>query len=229
MLVTFKRSFWLVLSAGLLLQGCVIHSPPKPGDPYYSPVIITGEASPPPSAGSLYREGMSLSLYGDRKAHRIGDVITIALQEQTISSKSSSTSVSKESDMSFNEGSLLGTNPTFKNLSLLTDLQQARDFEGEAESDQSNRLQGTVTVTVADILPNGNLVVRGEKWITLNKGDEFIRVSGIVRPEDIDTRNTVPSTKLANAHIAYSGTGALADSQDMGWLSRVFNTVFWPF
>lgn len=84
-------------------------------------------------------------------------------------------------------------------------------------------------MTVAEVLPNGNLVVRGEKWMTLNRGDEFIRISGIVRPDDISPNNTVVSTRLANAQISYSGTGTLADSQSMGWLARFFNSEYWPF
>ncbi|GAB1266411.1 flagellar basal body L-ring protein FlgH [Aurantivibrio infirmus] len=226
-------AFLFTIFAISFLQACVIQPPPKPGDPYYSPVI---SASPRPEqsvGGSLYKTGMGLSLYGDTKAARVGDVITIMLDERTVSSKSSSTSVTKDSEVSFSEDSggntLLGSNPTFKNLSLLTDLTQERDFSGAAGADQSNRLQGSITVTVADILPNGNMVIRGEKWMALNQGDEYIRISGIIRPADISPQNTVPSTKIANARITYSGTGSLADSQTMGWLSKVFNSVFWPF
>ncbi|MEJ2444755.1 MAG: flagellar basal body L-ring protein FlgH [Exilibacterium sp.] len=79
------------------------------------------------------------------------------------------------------------------------------------------------------MLPSGNLVVRGEKWMTLNRGEEYIRIRGIVRPEDISQSNTVASTKLANAHISYSGTGSLAESQEMGWLARFFNSAYFPF
>ncbi|MGH1472248.1 MAG: flagellar basal body L-ring protein FlgH [Cellvibrionaceae bacterium] len=225
-----------LLYAFMLIQwltGCVIAPPPTPDDPYYSPVIAPSPRIERANEGSLYHTGLGVSLYTDTKAHRVGDVITIVLDEKTVSSKSSSTKVTKDSKLSFNEGAdgstLLGTNPTFKNLSLLTELQQAREFDGGADADQSNRLQGNITAMVADILPNGNLVIRGEKWMKLNQGDEFIRVSGILRPADVSPENTALSTKLANARISYSGTGSLADSQSMGWLSRVFNSVFWPF
>ena len=224
---------YIGLALALLCSGCVIQAPPQPNDPYYSPVVTPSQRQPVATAGSIYRDGYGLSLYGDRKAHRIGDVITIVLNERTVSSKSSSTSIVKDNDISFNEDSdgntILGTSPTFKGLSLPTDVQQERDFSGEAEADQSNSLQGNITVTVTDVLPNGNLVVRGEKWLTLNRGEEFIRISGIVRPTDVSQDNTVSSTKLADARIMYSGTGALASSQDMGWLSKFFNSVFWPF
>jgi flagellar L-ring protein FlgH len=84
-------------------------------------------------------------------------------------------------------------------------------------------------VTVADVLPNGNLVVRGEKWLTLNQGDEYIQISGIVRPIDIRTDNTVLSGLVADARITYSGKGMVADSNKMGWLSRFFASAIWPF
>jgi len=228
-----KNTLTVVVLSVFFLQACVIQPPPRPGDPYYSPVMSSSSSPGTSTSGSLYKTGMGLSLYGDRKAARVGDIITILLDERTISSKSSSTSITKDSDLSFNENTdgstFLGTNPTFKNLSLLTDLKQEREFKGAAGSDQSNRLQGSITVTVADVLPNGNMVVRGEKWMELNQGNEYIRVSGIVRPADISPENTIPSTKLANARITYSGTGSLADSQTMGWLSKVVNSVFWPF
>jgi len=233
-MVNMNKTVWLIyISLVLLLNGCVIAPPPMPDDPYYSPVVAPSPRIERANEGSLYHTGLGVSLYVDRKAHRIGDVITIVLNEKTVSSKSSSTKVTKDSSLKFNEASdgntLLGSNPTFKNLSFLTDLQQGREFDGGADADQSNRLQGNITAMVADILPNGNLVIRGEKWMKLNQGDEYIRVSGILRPEDITPDNTASSTKLANARISYSGTGSLADSQSMGWLSRVFNSVFWPF
>ncbi len=221
----------ILLLSTVLLQACVVQQPARPGDPYYAPVIGPTSVPEKRGDGSLYSANTSMSLFDDRKAHRIGDIITVVLSERTVSSKSSGVSIKKENDISFNEGSgtLLGTSPSLKNLSLGTDVQQDRDFSGESDADQSNTLQGNISVTVADVLPNGNLVVRGEKWMTLNRGDEYIRITGLVRPDDIESDNSVLSTKLANAHISYSGTGELADSQSMGWLSRFFNSALWPF
>jgi flagellar L-ring protein precursor FlgH len=138
--------------------------------------------------------------------------------------------VKKNSSADMNAGTLLGAaNPSYKGLSLENSIAHNRTFSGDADADQSNSLEGNITVTVAEILPNGNLIVRGEKWITLNRGDEFIRISGIIRPDDIAPDNTVVSTRLANAKISYSGTGTLADSQTMGWFSKFFNSGWWPF
>lgn len=222
----------------LLLLLCAVHlvgcgaqqlAPQAGADPHYAPVVAPSQPKEPPSNGSLYSRNYAMSLYGDAKAMRVGDIITVLLEEETTSSKSSGVTVSKQSDIGIGEGTILGTGISASNLSLLTNVSGARDFTGGADADQSNLLEGSITVTVANILENGNLVIRGEKWLTLNRGDEYIRVSGIVRPQDITTDNTIESTRIANARISYSGTGELADSNRMGWLSRFFNSPIWPF
>jgi len=213
----------------LLVSGCVVNPPPRPGDPYYAPTASVPQPTPASTAGSLYQGSRSMSLYTDAKARNVGDIITVMLTERTVSRKSSGVSVSKDSSTSLPAGTLLGMSPTLDGQPFDTQVSQQREFNGDAGADQSNSLSGNIAVTVADVLPNGNLIVRGEKWMTLNRGDEFIRVSGILRPEDISPQNTVPSTRLANAQISYSGTGELASSQSMGWLSRFFNSAYWPF
>jgi flagellar L-ring protein precursor FlgH len=112
---------------------------------------------------------------------------------------------------------------------LHSELESDNSFDGQADSSQSNRLDGSITVTVAERLPNGNLLVRGEKLITINQGEEFIRLQGIIRPVDIGPENTVASTKVADAMITYSGRGALADANRPGWLGRFFNSPWFPF
>ncbi len=209
------------------LSGCVVSQPPSPNDPYYAPVLGNTPMAPTPTDGSLYRGDYSMSFFDDRKATRVGDIITIVLSERTVSSKKSGVSVKKESDNNFT-GSILGVTPRLGEYSLDTNTQANRDFVGESDADQSNSLQGNITATVTDVLPNGNLVIRGEKWITLNKGEEFIRVSGMVRREDIGLDNSVLSTRLANARLSYAGKGALADASEMGWLSQFFNSPVWP-
>ena len=102
-------------------------------------------------------------------------------------------------------------------------LENETEFDGEGASSQSNRLQGDITVTVAQRLPNGNLLVRGQKWIAINQGKEYVRIQGIVRPIDIDPDNSISSLKVADARISYGGTGALADANRPGLLSRFFN------
>lgn len=224
-----KTSIAIVCAA--LLSACGAANKPKPGDPYYAPTVSSAQAMPQRTDGSLYQDSYGLSLFGDRKAHFVGDIITVTLSENTVSKKSANVTVKKDNSQVFNSGAgtLLGTDPTLGKLNLGTNVAQNRKFGGNSGADQSNSLQGNITVTVAEIMPNGNLVVRGEKWMTLNSGDEFIRISGIVRPDDVAPDNTVVSTRLANAKISYSGTGSMADSQSMGWLAKFFNGPIWPF
>lgn len=216
------------------IAGCVIHQPASPNDPQYAPVMAPTAQQQMPLNGSLYSASNDMDLFADRKARRVGDILTVVLQEKTVSKKSSNVDVSKQSDISVPEvagaaGTLLGKSVGLGGLSLGTNLSSDRDFKGEADAAQSNNLMGDVAVSVVNVWPNGTLEIRGEKWITLNRGDEFIRISGLVRPEDVTPDNTVLSTKVANARIAYSGTGALADSSSMGWMSRFFNSAYWPF
>jgi len=222
-----------------ILSACATTEPIKPDDPSYAPVVKPSVPKPRLQEGSLYNQNHSIALFGNTNSHSIGDIITINLDERTVSSKSSAVGIDKESDISLLEGaggnstilgkSLAKSLPIVGDIAIPLNAAQSRAFAGDASADQSNRLQGNISVTITDILPNGNLIVRGEKWLTLNRGEEFIRISGILRPEDVTLQNTVVSTKLANARIAYSGTGELANSQQQGWLQRFFNSTYWPF
>jgi flagellar L-ring protein precursor FlgH len=224
-----------IVACCALLTACYINEPPIAGDPRYSPVDLPSQTPPQPTSGSLYREGFAMSLFGDRLARRVGDVITIVLQESTVSKKSSKSNIKKENSIDMALPTLVGlpslveSNRDNVGLNTSVGVEQDRDFSGESSADQSNSLEGNITVTVAEILPNGNLLVRGEKWMELNNGDEFIRISGLVRPEDIQPDNSVISTRLANARISYSGKGAFADVNRMGWMSRFFNSEYWAF
>lgn len=218
-----------VVAALLALSACVINQPVAPDDPYYAPVLVPGAAPAEPTNGSLYRGNSGIELFADRKATRVGDIITVVLQERTTSSKSSNIEITKDNEITGSIGGLAGLNPTHNGNPLSTDLRSEREFTGEADADQSNRLQGNISVTVVDVFPNGTLAVRGEKWITLNRGDEYIRISGLVRPDDVTPENTVLSTRIANARITYSGEGDIANSQRMGWLGNFFNNPIWPF
>lgn len=214
----------LTLSLGVVLVGCVNNSP-KPDNPYYAPVPPSAMIAPKPVNGSIYQSGYGLSLYEDTKARRIGDILTVVLTESTQASKSADNDISKSSSISINEPEVFGQ--TISGLSANID-GGTREFKGESDATQENSLSGNITVTVADVLPNGVLQVRGEKWMTFTNGDEYIRISGLVRPQDITSDNTVVSTKLADARIAYSGTGEFHDANAMGWLSKFFLSPLWP-
>lgn len=232
-MITPLRTSWLIAVLALLLSGCSttqsvgLGEPfPQPGDPDFAPVPAEALQAPPGSDGSLFNSQGGMALYGDKKAMRTGDIITIVLDEQTQGSKSSQASSTKTSDLTLNAPILGGGRP----IELLSGTVGGdRSFSGSGDADQSNSLSGNISVTVSEVLPNGVLRVRGEKWITLNTGAEFIRIQGMLRPEDINLDNTVSSQKLADARISYSGAGALANASQPGWLSRFFNSPVWPF
>lgn len=222
-----------LLCALVTMSACTVTPNAKPGDAEYAPVSAPAMLAPPPNDGGIYRSNGGLSLFEDKRARRIGDVITIVLSENTSSSKKADTAIKKDDNIDIDAGLVLGGVPRLvpgsRNFTMETAVNPTRDFSGEASADQSNKLTGTITVMVSDVLPNGLLEVRGEKWMTLNRGEEFIRIRGYVRPEDVLPDNTIASTKVADVRIAYSGTGELAQSNRQGWLSRVFSSEWWPF
>lgn len=226
----FSKLIQLVAISTLLLAGCaVVPQSEKPDTAEFAPVSVPSKSNQPLSAGSLFRPEVGVNLYDDRRAYRAGDIITVTLNERTVSSKSAETKIDKDGKVDFGEDSILGNLVDLKGSSLLTNIEQTRAFDGSGETDQQNRLQGSIAVTIADVLPNGLLVIRGEKWMTLTNGQEFIRISGLIRPDDVASNNTVSSTKVADARISYSGTGDLAAANKQGWASRFFNSSVWPF
>lgn len=213
-----------VLTAALLAGGCVSLEPTRP-EPGYRPAYPQLSQPRPLDDASLFQSGYGTFLFDDHRAARVGDVVTIVLEEQTSSRKSAGTSYNKSTDQGIGEPTLFGSMIE----DLTNQLQSDSEFSGEAESDQSNSLRGTVSAIIAEVLPNGLMVVQGEKWLNLNRGEEYIQVSGLVRPEDISGNNTVSSLRLADARIAYSGTGDFADTNKAGWLSRFFLSPLMPF
>ena len=221
----------------LLFSGCA--TAPAARDSY-RPTMPPAYTSVEPIGGAIYQASRDVRLFEDVKARRIGDVLTVVLLEKTSASKSAKTSADKDQETAVANPTFFGASPQFnlpglipldsnRDNNLQQNLNAERSFEGEADSSQSNSLTGEITVTIADVLPNGNLVVRGEKWLTLNQGEEFIQISGIVRPQDVGTNNRILSTKIGDARITYSGRGVLAESNQMGWLARFFNHPVWPF
>lgn len=184
----------------------------------------------PPTDGAIYRANTDVRLFEDLKANRVGDILTVKLVEKTNASKNSQTSVAKSTEAEIANPVVLGRpitkdgDPVFGG-----SLSGETTFDGSGSSSQSNSLIGDITVTVVERHPNGNLVIRGEKWVTLNQGREFIQLSGIIRPNDIETDNTLISTRIANAQITYSSKGVLAAANKMGWAARFFNSVFNPY
>lgn len=218
---------WVCVNA----TGCAATPSTQPPDGAV-PAWLAGlpaSATTPPD-GTIFRADTGLALFEDLRARRVGDILTVVLDEATNASKNSSTSTKKSTSNNSVTATLLGIPVTSAGNAIFDNsVQGDHEFSGEGGASQSNQLEGSVTVTVVRRLPNGNLVVSGEKWLTLNQGKEYVRVSGIVRPIDIGTDNSVPSQKVANARIEYSGRGALADANQMNWLARFFNSPWLPF
>lgn len=213
----------------MFMAGCSSSVITKRGEPEFAPASPVLAAPAAVQNGSIYMSGYSKPLFEDIKARQVGDLLTVILEERTDASKTASTGITKENTTDISAPTILGQDVTWKGNPLNTSLESSNDFSGEADSAQSNKLQGSITVTVSQVLPNGNLVIQGEKWIAINQGDEYVRLRGIVRPVDIAPSNTVFSTQVADAQITYRGKGAPADSNAMGWLARFFITPLWPF
>lgn len=227
-LSSFARTA-LACAVTALLGGCVIAGDVRPY-PTMAPLQPIMPPQAEPTAGAIYAAGPTLQLYSDRRARDVGDLLTITLLENTTAQTSANTATNKESNLSLGTPSILGAPVTLGGKDILSATAKgARDFTGKGNSAQSNRLQGNVTVTVVQRLPNGNLVVQGQKNLRLNQGDELVQVQGIVRPGDISADNTVPSSRVAEARIVYGGRGPVAQSNAMGWLSRFFNSGLTPF
>lgn len=225
------RIFFALCSVSVLLfSGCAIQPPPQRTEPSYRPVWPDLPAPTAVSSGSLYATSNNLELFGDRRAHEVGDVVTIVLEEQTRSSKSAETSINKTSSNEILNPKIFGSIVRGTGTdTIFNSSDSTSDFTGSGESDQSNSLSGTISAVIAKVLPNGLLLVQGEKWLQLNSGEEYVRVSGLVRLEDIGPDNSVSSQRLADARIAYSGTGAVAQSNQPGWLTRFFFGTINPF
>lgn len=219
----------IAFTLALLLSGCM--SAPlreMPNDPAYAPVTPNDPAADFHAPGAIRHGRFGTSLFSDRRAMQVGDIITVRLVERTAARKDADTKIQKKGKVAIDEGTVLGNEVGSGGLSLGSSLGGARDFNGQGESTQSNSLSGSIAVSVTEVLPNGLLRIRGEKWLQLNRGSEYIRLTGLVRQEDLAPDNSVASTRLADARIGYSGTGELADSNRMGWLSRFFNSGWFP-
>jgi flagellar L-ring protein precursor FlgH len=217
-----------LIAAGVLfaLAGCVS----KPSEPNYSATWPEAVPTTAQANGAIYQAGHDVALFENAVARRVGDTLTIRLNERTNASKSSTTSTSKSTNIDLPGPTIAGRPVTVHGTEILaTSVNNNAEFDGEGASTQSNRLEGDITVTVAQRLSNGNLLVRGQKWISINQGQEYVRIQGIVRPIDIDPDNSISSLRVADAMIAYGGKGALANANSPGLLARFFNLPFLPF
>ena len=211
--------------AGVESKGSEAYAPIEPI------VYPTVEESPP--TGGLFAPKRKLTLFADVRAYEVGDIVSVVLVESTSAAKSADTELDKGSSVDIANPTIVGapvewsTNGNSYNLNM--GLDSTSSFGGEASSSQNNSLLGSIAVQVSQVLPNGNLMIQGEKWIQINQGDEYIKLRGIIRPEDLSSTNSIPSTLVADARISYGGTGPLEETNSPGWLTRFFMSPLMPF
>lgn len=216
----------------MLLAACATTPPASVHQP------MTARPAPPPQAtqpnGAIYQtqyagqSGYSYRpLFEDRRARAVGDVLTININETTAASKKSGSTAARtgSNDMSVTGlAGLPGKGLLGSNLAASS----ASTFDGKGDSASNNAFTGIITVTVIEVLPNGNLLVSGEKQIGINQGSEFVRFSGVVNPATVSPANAVSSTQVADARLEYRGNGYIDEAQTMGWMQRFFLS-FMPF
>ena len=215
-----------------VLQGCASQAPvlsTLSPSPDFAPVYPLAKDQTAPATGGIYGNRQSDAWFGRGRNYQVGDLITVLLNESTQADRSQKTDISRDAS---NTALPSGANLLLGNIHPILDglnVNAAKtSSSGKGTAAQGASLTGSVTVTVTDILANGNLVVRGEKKLGLSEGTEVIQVAGVIRPQDIGPNGTVQSLRLANAQIAYRGTGDLASASKPGWGTTGL-MKFWPF
>ena len=217
------KGFWKYGMLGALLAGCSTVPPVMVHQP------MTARPVPQPQApggnGAIYQAGYtSRSLYEDRRARYVGDTLIIAINEKMDASKKTSSDASRSTSNDFSVPTIFGLpGKSFQGATLSATSSDSLAAKGDSSS--NNAFTGTIAVTVIEVLPNGNLLVSGEKQMGINQGSEFIRFSGVVNPNTVSSANTVSSTQVADARLEYRGSGYLDEAQTMGWLARFFLSV----
>jgi flagellar L-ring protein FlgH len=208
-----------------LLAGCITSTPPTA---VHQPMTARpGSNETLPQNGAIYQASFARPIFEDRRARYVGDVITINIVEKTQASKQSNSSAEKTQDMSVSVPTIFKAPGKFVQ-GMNVEANSDSKFSGKGGSAANNAFTGTITCTVIEVLPNGYLLVSGEKVVAINQGEEFIRFSGVVNPAYITASNVVSSTQVADARIEYKANGFIDSSQTMGWLARFFMN-FMPF
>ena len=199
-----------------------------PDDPYYAPIDPSKSAVPVQVTGSLFNDNLAYDLYSYAPKFKIGDTINVLLQEETVATKTAKTNLSNQNNYNLDPIKIPGGNLSVNGNDIELGVSQDQAFDGSSGSSQSHNIQGRITVSVINVLNNGNLVVRGEKWLLINNGKEYIRLTGIIRPLDVSEDNSIESYQVADSRIEFSATGEQAEIQTRGWLSSLFSGSLWP-
>ena len=220
--VTVKNRYLLLLSVALL-AACA----GRPSRMESFDAALPVNATPPPATGgAIYQAGYDMPLFENSVAHRVGDVLTILLEEKTDASKSASTTTAKKTKADLPGPTIFGGPITVHGKEIFAgSMNNASSFDGSGDSKQSNVLNGSISVTIVKRLGNGNLLVRGQKMININQGSEYVRLQGIVRIIDIAPDNTVVSSSIADARLEFLSEGDLTSASKKGWLSKLYESL----
>ncbi len=221
----------VVVSLLALLLGACADMPGRMADEQLKPLPVPAmpEAMNAHAAnGSIWQPGTNVTLFEDTRAHRVGDLITVLIQENANATKSTNTTINKSDSVSAGLTSFFGVVPTLGAYSPSIGATSAQKFGGNGATAQSNTFTTTLQATVVQVMSNGNLEISGQKEVMLNGGHEFVRVVGVVRAADVSPQNTVSSTQIANARVEYSGNGSVYAAAKVPWLTSFFLSL-WPF
>ena len=202
-----------------------VPTPTLPDHPKYAPIRTTPTPVLRVPSGTLFDANNFVGILIQNRAYKVGDMVQLVLEEQTSATKQQELNKSNSAELNVAPLKLAAGPLRINSGDVELDHQQDSAFQSNSNTRQQNSLAGTINVFVSDILANGNLIVAGEKWITLNEGQEFIRVTGEVRSQDITPQNTISSTKLGNARIEYSGAGRQKDNQAQSLISKILSII----
>ena len=223
-----KTTYLMLASLAVLLAGCGQAPVKLTHSPDFAPVFPAPQEIRAEATGSIFTGNQGDNWFGRSVIYQVGDTLTVLLDESTQAARQQNTTVSRESSNDVMTPGLIAKLPGSSTLSAMKTDGSNISSDGKGETGQTATLKGSITTSIVQVLANGNLVLRGEKQLALSEGTEVIQLSGIVRPADISPNNTVQSRRLANAQIAYRGTGDLSNTARPGWGTRTLLNL-WPF
>ncbi len=222
------RYFLMTLALGIT-AGCAAPQKVAGPSPEFAPIIPEATSQTSIPTGSVYNVAFSDSWFGEKKAYRVGDIVTVVLDESLDADTTTKNTASRKTKTDVLSPLQIAKWGSPGGI-LSTDIQEENEVSstGSGVIDQSATLQGTMTAQVVEVYPNGNLLIRGEKIVNFSSGSEVVQVKGIIRPQDIQPDNTVQSKRLASAQITYKGVGPNANVQKIPWGTNILLSI-WPF
>jgi flagellar L-ring protein precursor FlgH len=238
--MVYRKGFGILWWGVFLLSGCA-GAPFKeePQVPVVQPLSQQGlpntslERTDPAARGGLWQEHRSRGLFRDLRAYRVGDLVTVNIVETSKATKKAKTKTARQSSVDAGISNLLGYEsrlpfPSEFSNEAMFKASMKNGFDGSGETSRDETMTASITARVLEVAPNGNLLIRGSRQIKVNNENQYITLTGLIRPVDISPDNTVLSSFVADAHIEYAGRGAVSDKQRPGWLMRAVDFV-WPF